>query len=75
MPNLINNIHFKNQTKSESEKLFPKRYVKQEINFKEYVALHNSNKRNFPTGKKIVDNIKQIRKTFNFKEKSKVLLF
>jgi hypothetical protein len=56
MPNLFKNMYFKRKTKSDSENLFPNRYLKPEINFKEYLLLHNANKRTFPKGKKIVDH-------------------
>ncbi len=38
---------------SESEKLFPDRYMKPMINLQEYIIQHQASKRNYPQGKKI----------------------
>ena len=72
MPSLFQNMHFKTKTKSESEKIFPNRYLKQEINFKEYLAIHNSQLRKYFKGKKLYDKGENFKKSV--KEKSSILI-
>ena len=59
---------------SQSEKLFPIRYLKPSINLKEYIIQHQASIRNYPQGKKIkeIKSFDETNRQFiqeNYKEK------